>query len=412
MTHSSPSTRSTTLDKPRPGSRVTPELRAALGRRSREFALRNWDWDSTVERYLDLFRTARREKDMSAAESRGRGAGLQRSQLHREGRRRLSRRAAGARIVVVDNRSTDGTGEIAHGAGAEVVRESRQGKGFALLAGLRYARSGRHLPHGRWRRHLPGRERPLLIAGIQAGADMVIGTRLQGAGAGAFPIGHSWGNRAFIAVVRLLFGIRTLDLFSGYRALTRRLLEQSPLIAQGFEIETELSIQAFVNRFRVEEVPVVYRARTGDSQSKLHTISDGYRIAIAILAFFRDYRPLTAFGLTALLLFLASISAGKPRHPAVSRHRASAADPAGHLRCRPVHPQRAEPDRGGAALLDQPTRRRDPLAAGVDDMDDIAPDGRSHGDGAGHDDVDAGIVLADRRRRDGVFESPCGGSSS
>jgi glycosyltransferase involved in cell wall biosynthesis len=215
-----------------------------------------------------------------------------------------------ARIVVVDNRSTDRTGEIAQAAGAEVVRESRQGKGFALLAGLRYAAPADIFLMVDGDGTYPAESAPLLIAGIEAGADMVIGTRLQGASAGAFPIGHSWGNRAFIGVVRLLFGIRTLDLFSGYRALTRRLLEQSPLIAQGFEIETELSIQAFVNHFRVEEVPVVYGARTGDSQSKLNTFADGYRIAIAILAFFRDYRPLTFFGLMAVLLFLASLATG------------------------------------------------------------------------------------------------------
>ena len=215
-----------------------------------------------------------------------------------------------ARIVVVDNASTDRTGEIAHAAGAEVVRETRQGKGFALLAGLRYAAPTDIFVMVDGDGTYPADSAPVLIARIQAGADMVIGTRLQRASEGAFPIGHSWGNRLFIAVVRLLFGIRTLDLFSGYRALTRRLLEQSPLIAQGFEIETELSIQAFVNRFRVEEVPIAYGARSGDSRSKLNTFGDGYRIAIAILAFFRDYRPLMAFGWTALLLFLASMSTG------------------------------------------------------------------------------------------------------
>jgi glycosyltransferase involved in cell wall biosynthesis len=216
----------------------------------------------------------------------------------------------GARIVVVDNASTDGTGEIAHASGADVVRETRPGKGFALLAGLRYAAPADIFLMVDGDGTYPAESAPQLITRIRAGADMVIGTRLQGAGDGAFPVAHTWGNRAFIAVVRLLFGIKTLDLFSGYRALTSRLLEQSPLIAQGFEIETELSIQAFVNRFRVEEVPVIYRARTGDSKSKLHTVRDGYRILIAILAFFRDYRPLTSFGSTALVLFLASISTG------------------------------------------------------------------------------------------------------
>ncbi len=215
-----------------------------------------------------------------------------------------------ARIVVVDNASTDGTDEVARAAGAEVVRETRQGKGFALLAGLRYAAPADIFLMVDGDGTYPADSAHQLLARIHAGADMVIGTRLQGAGEGAFPVGHTWGNRVFIAVVRLLFGIRTLDLFSGYRALTSRLLAQSPLIAQGFEIETELSIQAFANRFRVEEVPVIYRARAGDSQSKLRTVRDGYRILIAILAFFRDYRPLTFFGSTALLLLLASLSSG------------------------------------------------------------------------------------------------------
>jgi glycosyltransferase involved in cell wall biosynthesis len=215
-----------------------------------------------------------------------------------------------ARIVVVDNASSDGTAEIARAAGAEVVRETRRGKGFALLAGLRHAAPADIFLMVDGDGTYPAEDAVLLIARIQDGADMVIGTRLQGAGEGAFRFGHSWGNHLFIAIVRTLFGIRTRDLFSGYRALSNRLLQQSPLIAHGFEIEAELSIQAFANSFRVDEVPVAYRARTGNSESNLHAIRDGYRIAIAILAFFRDYRPLTSFGVTALLLLLASVSAG------------------------------------------------------------------------------------------------------
>jgi glycosyltransferase involved in cell wall biosynthesis len=215
-----------------------------------------------------------------------------------------------ARIVVVDNASTDRTAEMAREAGAEVIRETRRGKGFALLAGLRHAAPADIFLMVDGDGTYPAEDARNLIGRIEDGADMAIGTRLQGAHEGAFPVGHSWGNRMFIAVVRLLFGIRTRDLFSGYRALTRRLLEQSPLIAQGFEIEAELSIQAYANRFRVDEVPVAYRARIDRSESKLRTVRDGYAILIAILAFFRDYRPLTFFGATALFLFLASVSTG------------------------------------------------------------------------------------------------------
>lgn len=215
-----------------------------------------------------------------------------------------------ARVVVVDNASTDRTAEVARNAGAELVRETRRGKGFALLSGLRHAGSADVFVMVDGDDTYDAKDAPLLIERIRDGADMVIGTRFQDAGEGAFPVGHSFGNGLFIAVVRILFGIRTHDLFSGYRVLTSRLLQQSPLIAQGFEIEAELSIQAFANRFRVDELPITYRARGAKSESKLHTVRDGYRILIAILTFFRDYRPLTFFGLTSTFLLLASIIVG------------------------------------------------------------------------------------------------------
>jgi hypothetical protein len=156
----------------------------------------------------------------------------------------------------------------------------------------------------------PAEEVPRLLAAAAEGAEMVIGTRLSGAEQGAFRAGHSLGNRLFIGLVRLLFGVRTRDLFSGYRVLTRRFLETAPLIAQGFEIEAELSLQAQVQRFPVAEVPVRYRARPKDSPSKLHTYRDGTRILLAILTFFRDYKPLTFFGLLALALLALSLAGG------------------------------------------------------------------------------------------------------
>ena len=215
-----------------------------------------------------------------------------------------------ARILVVDNASTDETAAIAAAHGADVIRETRRGKGFALLAGIREASPSDVFIMVDGDGTYPSEAVHKLIACIEDGADVAIGTRLQGAGAGAFPVGHSWGNRLFITIVRILFGIRTQDLFSGYRALTSRFLQQCPLIAQGFEIEAELSIQAVTNHFRVDEVPVEYSARTGDSVSKLRTFRDGYRILLVILAYFRDYRPLTFFGSTGLLFLITSVATG------------------------------------------------------------------------------------------------------
>jgi glycosyltransferase involved in cell wall biosynthesis len=216
----------------------------------------------------------------------------------------------GVRIVVVDNGSTDGTAARAREAGAEVVRENRPGKGFALLRGFRCARGSDFVVMVDGDDTYPAEAVGELLAAARAGADMVVATRLEGASAGALPGGHSLGNRLFISLVRLLFGIRTRDLFSGFRVLSRSFVDELPLIARGFEIEAELSMQALARGFPVAEVAVSYRPRPRHSASKLHTFRDGYRILRAILAFFRDYRPLAFFGLLAFLLLLLSLSWG------------------------------------------------------------------------------------------------------
>ncbi len=217
-----------------------------------------------------------------------------------------------ARIVVIDNASRDRTAEVARAAGAEVIREPRPGKGFALLSGFRKARADGavFLVMVDGDDTYPAEDSLKLLEAAEAGAEMVIGTRLTDYEEGAFRAGHSFGNWLFIALVRLLFGVKTRDLFSGYRVITRRFLEATPLIAQGFEVEAELSLQAAVQRFPVAEVPVRYRARPKENPSKLHTYRDGYRILLAILTFFRDYKPMTCFGLLALFFLALSLLGG------------------------------------------------------------------------------------------------------
>jgi glycosyltransferase involved in cell wall biosynthesis len=217
----------------------------------------------------------------------------------------------GADVVVIDNASTDGTAEEARAAGARVVPESRLGKGFALVTGFSETRDADYVVMVDGDDTYPAAAvTALLEAATERHADMVIGTRLDGADPSAFPRGHGLGNRLFIALVRLLFGIRTRDLFSGYRVLSRRFLDTAPLVATGFDVEAELSVQARVHGFRVAEVPVEYRARPAGGRSKLNTIRDGYRILLGITILFRDYRPMAFFGGVAAALVVAGLWSG------------------------------------------------------------------------------------------------------
>jgi glycosyltransferase involved in cell wall biosynthesis len=213
-------------------------------------------------------------------------------------------------VLVVDNASTDRTVELARAAGARVVTESRPGKGFALLTGFRAVREADFVVMVDGDDTYPAESLPQLVGAAESGADMVIGTRLAQASEGSLPRGHGLGNRLFIALVRVLFGLRTQDLFSGYRVLSRRFLQTVPLVAIGFEVELEISLQALQHGFRIAELPVPYRPRPAGSYSKLRTYRDGYRILTALILFFRDLKPLTFFGVLAGLLLALSLSGG------------------------------------------------------------------------------------------------------
>jgi len=216
-----------------------------------------------------------------------------------------------AEVLVVDNASRDETAQEASEAGARVVAESRLGKGFALLAGFQLARDADYYVMVDGDDTYPASDVvEMLRVARSEGADMVVGTRLESGSPGAFPPGHGLGNRIFIWIVRLLFGIRTRDLLSGFRVLSSRFLATAPLVATGFDVEAELSVQAQSHGFRVAEVPVEYRPRPSASRSKLRTLRDGARILGNIMILFRDYRPLTFFGALAAALLTASLWSG------------------------------------------------------------------------------------------------------
>ena len=100
------------------------------------------------------------------------------------------------------------------------------------------------------------------------------------------------------------------DLFSGLRLFSKRFYKNVPLLFRGFELETELTVQAVEKGFRLAEVAVPFRERALGSASKLRTVRDGVRILRLLFVLSRDYRPLVFFGVIALVFFAAGLAAG------------------------------------------------------------------------------------------------------
>lgn len=222
----------------------------------------------------------------------------------------FQRHLPGATVYVFDNLSTDGTAEAARLAGAHVVLSPRQGKGHVVRHMFNAVDADAYLMADGDSTY-PASEAPKLIETLRSRqADMVVGTRMATYAESAFRRFHVFGNRLVARLISLLFGVRVTDVLSGYRAFSAEFVKTVPLVSQGFEIETEMTLQAAAKGFYLLETPVPYGTRPEGSASKLNTFSDGFLVLKALFFIFKDYRPLVFFSAVSLLLFLASLVAG------------------------------------------------------------------------------------------------------
>ena len=212
----------------------------------------------------------------------------------------------GSRIIVFDNNSTDLTALRARAGGAEVMRVPRQGKGnvvrrmFADIDADLYVMAdgdGTYAPD----------DAPLLINTLLTEhADMAVGTR-RGVGEDAGRAGHAFGNRLFNALYHRLFGRDFTDIFSGYRAFTRRYVKSFPAVSTGFEIETEMSVHASMLKLPVVEIALDYGRRPEGSSSKLSTVRDGAKILWMFAMLLKETRPVRFFGVIAAACLAAGV---------------------------------------------------------------------------------------------------------
>jgi glycosyltransferase involved in cell wall biosynthesis len=212
-----------------------------------------------------------------------------------------------ATIYVYDNNSSDRTVAVAREAGAEVRGERRQGKGhvvrrmFADIDADVYV-----LVDGDATYDAPSAPR-MIEKLVNDHLDMVVGLRVDQVQA-AYRPGHRTGNRMLTGFLSSVFGQAFKDILSGYRVFSRRFVKSFPVLSDGFEIETELTVHALELAMPAAEIETPYYARPEGSVSKLHTWRDGFRILGTILKLYRSEKPLRFF--TVIGLFLALVSIG------------------------------------------------------------------------------------------------------
>lgn len=205
-------------------------------------------------------------------------------------------------ICVFDNNSSDHTAEEAAKAGAVLLCERRQGKGYVVQSMFHHLDAEVYVIVDGDGTYPADAVHALIEPILKGEADMVVGSRLHRESQSRFRLLNRAGNRLFLAILNRLFRVELTDILSGYRAFNRRFVKDMPLFSRGFEIETELTIKALERGHQVVEVPVDLRARPDGSFSKIRVVHDGLLILNTILALFRDYKPLTFFALVGLAL--------------------------------------------------------------------------------------------------------------
>lgn len=226
----------------------------------------------------------------------------------------FKRELPAATVYVYDNASTDATAELAAKHGATVRFEPRRGKGNVCRQMFRDIDAACYLMVDGDDTY-PAEAAGALCEPILAGqADMVVGDRLSNgtyakANGRAF---HGFGNDLVRTMIKWIYDYGYPDVMTGYRAMSKPFIKTFPVLSEGFQIETELSIHAVDRRWRIQSVPVDYRDRPQGSISKLNTVGDGVKVIAMVGTLFKDYRPLKFFSLVAIAFFIMGAVLGIP----------------------------------------------------------------------------------------------------
>lgn len=209
-------------------------------------------------------------------------------------------------VYVFDNNSADDTIERARDAGAIVREEHMQGKGHVVRRMFADIEADVYVLVDGDDTYEAGAAPDLVGRLLHEGLDMLTAKRVHES-ADAYRPGHVFGNRVLTALVGAIFGSRVSDVLSGYRILSRRFVKSFPVLSRGFEIETELTVHALELDMPQGESPTAYRERPADSESKLNTWRDGFRILRTIVQLLKEERPLGFFSSIFFVLATTSV---------------------------------------------------------------------------------------------------------
>jgi glycosyltransferase involved in cell wall biosynthesis len=205
-------------------------------------------------------------------------------------------------VLVADNGSDDGSAKLAEAAGATVVHEPRRGYGRAYLAGFAAAR-GSYIIMIDADLTYDFEEIPRFVSELDAGADLVMGNRMENIQPGAMPWMNRYiGNPLLSGFLKLLYRTPVQDAHCGMRALRRDALPKLDLRSGGMEFASEMVIRATKAHLNVSEFPIALHPRGGES--KLNPFSDGWRHLRLMLL----YNPNFLFLLPGLLVALVGVA--------------------------------------------------------------------------------------------------------
>jgi glycosyltransferase involved in cell wall biosynthesis len=215
-----------------------------------------------------------------------------------------------AEIYVYDNNCTDRTADISLQAGAIVRREKRQGKGFVVSSMFEQVDADILVMVDGDDTYEASAVHKLLEPIRRGDADMTVATRLHTYTDKSFRPMHLFGNRMVCGIINWMFKCQVGDIFSGYRAFTREAAALIPITSHGFDVETELTLQALYRSLVIKEITAPYRERPEGSFSKLSTFSDGFKVLLKLFLILKSYKPLTFFGIWSGIFLVLGLATG------------------------------------------------------------------------------------------------------